>query len=225
MTQCRIFHSDAYKSIEASITDMLNAQPDFLTERTAASTRAAGDAIQDILSERFQSLLGDLCVEYSPSFARRAMADLAFTDVDGNYHVVDVKTHRLDTSFNMPNLTSIRRLIRLYEDDSNYFVMLMVKYRLDQTRLIAESVNFAPIEFLAWDCLTIGALGWGQIQIANANRINIVDGYSRRAWMLDLCEAMLEFYPREIAKINDRMGYIESVRQAWRDRADIWTSQ
>lgn len=225
MTQCRIFHSDAYKSIEASITDMLNAQPDFLTERTAASTRAAGDAIQDILSERFQSLLGDLCVEYSPSFARRAMADLAFTDVDGNYHVVDVKTHRLDTSFNMPNLTSIRRLIRLYEDDSNYFVMLMVKYRLNQTRLIAESVNFVPIEFLAWDCLTIGALGWGQIQIANANRINIVDGYSRRAWMLDLCEAMLEFYPREIAKINDRMGYIEQVRQAWRDRADIWTSQ
>lgn len=225
MTLCRIFHSDAYKSIEASITDMLNAQPDFLTERTAASTRAAGDAIQDILSERFQSLLGDLCVEYSPSFARRAMADLAFTDVDGNYHVVDVKTHRLDTSFNMPNLTSIRRLIRLYEDDSNYFVMLMVKYRLNRTRLIAESVNFVPIEFLAWDCLTIGALGWGQIQIANANRINIVDGYSRRAWMLDLCEAMLEFYPREIAKINDRMGYIERVRQAWRDRADIWTSQ
>lgn len=225
MTQCRIFHSDAYKSIEASITDMLNAQPDFLTERTAASTRAAGDAIQDILSERFQSLLGDLCVEYSPSFARRAMADLAFTDVDGNYHVVDVKTHRLDTSFNMPNLTSIRRLIRLYEDDSNYFVMLMVKYRLNQTRLIAESVNFVPIEFLAWDCLTIGALGWGQIQIANANRINIVDGYSRKAWMLDLCEAMLEFYPREIAKINDRMGYIERVRQTWRDRADIWTSQ
>ena len=224
MTQCRIFHSDAYKSIEASITDMLNAQPDFLTERTAASTRAAGDAIQDILSERFQSLLGDLCVEYSPSFARRAMADLAFTDVDGNYHVVDVKTHRLDTSFNMPNLTSIRRLIRLYEDDSNYFVMLMVKYRLNQTRLIAESVNFVPIEFLAWDCLTIGALGWGQIQIANANRINIVDGYSRKAWMLDLCEAVLEFYPREIAKINDRMSYIERVRQAWRDRADIWTS-
>lgn len=224
MTQCRIFHSDAYKSIEASITDMLNAQPDFLTERTAASTRAAGDAIQDILSERFQSLLGDLCVEYSPSFARRAMADLAFTDVDGNYHVVDVKTHRLDTSFNMPNLTSIRRLIRLYEDDSNYFVMLMVKYRLNQTRLIAESVNFVPIEFLAWDCLTIGALGWGQIQIANANRINIVDGYSRKAWMLDLCEAVLEFYPREIAKINDRMSYIERVRQAWRDKADIWIS-
>ena len=220
MTHSRIFHTDAYKSIESAIAELLNAQPDFLSARTAASTRAAGDAIQDILSERFQALLGDLCVDYSPSFARRAMADLAFTDVDGHYHVVDVKTHRLDTSFNMPNLTSARRLIRLYEDDANYFDMLMVEYRLIDTRLAVESVRFVPIEFLAWDCLTVGALGWGQIQIANANRINIIEGYSRRAWMLDLCEAMLNFYPREIAKITDRIEYIEIIRQSWQNRQD-----
>lgn len=148
------------------------------------------------------------------------MADLAFTDVDGHYHVVDVKTHRLDTSFNMPNLTSVRRLIRLYEDDANYFVMLMVEYRLIDTRLAVETVRFVPIEFLAWDCLTVGALGWGQIQIANANRINITEGYSRRAWMLDLCEAMLNFYPREMAKIADRIDYIETIRQSWQNRQD-----
>ena len=28
-----------------------------------------------------------------------------------------------------------------------------------------QKVHFVPIEFLSWDCLTIGALGWGQIQI------------------------------------------------------------
>ena len=220
MTHSRIFHTDAYKSIELAIAELLNAQPDFLSARTAASTRAVGDAIQDILSERFQALLGDLCVDYSPSFARRAMADLAFTDVDGHYHVVDVKTHRLDTSFNMPNLTSVRRLIRLYEDDANYFVMLMVEYGLSDTRLAVEAVRFVPIEFLAWDCLTVGALGWGQIQIANANRINIIEGYSRRAWMLDLCEAMLNFYPREIAKIAARIDYIETTKQSWQNRQD-----
>ena len=222
MSASRIFHTNAYTSIEASIVELLNAQPDFLTDRTLASARAAGDAIQAILSEQFQSLLGDLCVEYSPSFARRAMADLAFTDVDGLYYVVDVKTHRLDTSFNMPNLTSVRRLIRLYEDDSNYFVLLMVKYRLSQAHIHVDAAQFVPIEFLSWDCLTIGALGWGQIQIANANHINIIDGYSRKQWMLDLCDAMLSFYPREIAKITDRIGYIESVKQTWQDKPDTW---
>ena len=152
------------------------------------------------------------------------MADLAFTDVDEIYYMIDVKTHRLDTAFNMPNLTSVRRLIRLYEDDRNYFLLLMVKYSLDGTKLDVQNVHFVPIEFLAWDCLTIGALGWGQIQIANANNINIEQGYSRKRWMLELCDAMLNFYPKEIAKIEDRIGYIESAKQTWQDKPDIWTT-
>ncbi len=45
------------------------------------------------------------------------MADLAFQDQQGFYYVVDVKTHRTDTKFNMPNLTSVERLARFYEDD------------------------------------------------------------------------------------------------------------
>ena len=224
MTRSRIFHTDEYQAIESSIVEMLNSQPDFLSARTAPSTRAVGDAIENILSEHFQSLLGDLCVEYSPSFARRAMADLAFTDVDEIYYMIDVKTHRLDTAFNMPNLTSVRRLIRLYEDDRNYFLLLMVKYGLDGTKLDVQNVHFVPIEFLAWDCLTIGALGWGQIQIANANNINIEQGYSRKRWMVELCDAMLNFYPKEIAKIEDRIGYIESAKQTWQDKPDIWTT-
>ena len=222
MTKSRIFHTAEYKTIESSIVEMLNSQPDFLSARTVESTRAVGDAIQEILSEGFESLLGDLCVEYSPSFARRAMADLAFTDVDGLHYMVDVKTHRLDTAFNMPNLTSVHRLTRLYEDDSNYFLMLMVNYGIRKTRLRVEGVHFVPIEFLAWDCLTIGALGWGQIQIANAKQMRIVDGYSRRRWMLELCDVMLGFYPREIAKIAERIGYIEEVKRTWEDKQDVW---
>ena len=224
MSKSRIFHTDEYKTIETSIVELLNAQPEFLSASTASSTRAAGDAVETILSEHFQSLLGDLCVEYSPSFARRAMADFAFTDVDDLYYMVDVKTHRLDTTFNMPNLTSVRRLAHLYEDDTNYFLLLMVEYRLEGTKLGVETVHFAPIEFLGWDCLTIGALGWGQIQIANANNINIVPGYSRKQWMLQLCDAMMEFYPREIAKITDRINYIESVNQTWQDKPDVWNT-
>ena len=118
-------------------------------------------------------LLGTEAVSYSSDFARRAMADMAFTDTVGNYYMVDVKTHRADTAFNMPNLTSIRRICRLYEDDSNFFVILMLRYTVEDTRVRVNEVHFVPIEFLNWSCLTIGALGWGQIQIANANRIEI----------------------------------------------------
>jgi hypothetical protein len=220
MSQSQIFYTQQYQSIEKAIVKLLNAQPDFLSARTASSTRAAGDAIQSILSENFQALLGAWCSEYSADFARRAMADLAFTDTDGLYYVVDVKTHRLETSFNMPNLTSVERLARFYEDDKNYFIMLMVKYSVSREKVKVKEAHFVPIEFLAWDCLTIGALGWGQIQIANANILHIKAGYSRRKWMLELCDVMLEFYPREVGKIRTRMDYFKRVKQRWQSKAE-----
>ena len=173
-----IFYTDSYKKIENKIGIFLNGYPDFLSKDTVSSTRATGDAIQHILEENFQDILGPFSKEYSGKFARRAMADLAFKDQKDLYYIVDVKTHRLETKFNMPNLTSVERLARFYEDDTNYFVMLMVAYNVvSDVRIYIEKVRFVPIEFLSWDCLTVGALGWGQIQIANANKIVMNHGY------------------------------------------------
>ena len=210
-----IFYTDTYKSIETNVRELLNAHEEFLSPNTFQSTRAVGDAVEAILGESFETVLGGLCKEYSATFARRAMADLAFTDVDDFYYIVDVKTHRTDTEFNMPNLTSVRRLARFYEDDTNYFVLLIASYHLETTRVIVTNVRFVPIEFLGWDCLTIGALGWGQIQIANSSRITVNPQYSRRQWMLELCDILFDFYPKEIAKINERIAYFERVREFW----------
>lgn len=216
----QIFYTDRYKAIELEIARLLNSQPDYLSARSATSTRAAGDAIQSILSEKFRSVLGDLCADYSAEFARRAMADLAFTDCDGFYYYVDVKTHRLETRFNMPNLTSVERLARFYEDENNYFVVLIVKYSIEGTTVVVREVHFIPIEFLSWECLTIGALGWGQIQIANANFISINEGYARKQWMIELCDVVLEFYPKEILKIEKRIAYFKHVREEWEAKPD-----
>ena len=213
-----LFRSDDPEPLEIRIARFLDANPPALSPQTANSTRAVGDAIQQLMSDNFATLLLDEPVAYSANFARRAMADLAFTDASDNYYVIDVKTHRLDTAFNMPNLTSIRRICRLYEDDSNFFVILMLRYKVEGTRVRVDEIHFVPIEFLSWSCLTIGALGWGQIQIADANRIEINPTTTRKAWMLGLCDAMMEFYPREIAKINDRIDFITEVRQTWETR-------
>jgi hypothetical protein len=216
-----LFYSDKHAEIQDRIRDFLNAQDAFLSASTVGNTRAVGDAIQDILSNHFQTILGShACINYSSQFARRAMADLAFEDADGFYYVVDVKTHRLSTKFNMPNLTSVDRLARFYEDTNNYFVLLMVSYDLEDLRVEIEEVRFVPIEFLAWDCLTIGALGWGQIQIANSNFVKINNNYSRKQWMIEMCDVLMDFYPREIAKINKRLDRFRKLKDEWLKRSD-----
>lgn len=216
----RLFHTEEYLAVQARVVDLINQSPDFLSENTAQSPRAAGDAIENIVAASFDTLLGPVCAEYSANFARRAMADLAFKDTDGLYYIVDVKTHRAGTHFSMPNLTSVERLTRFYEDDTNFFTLLLVSYAVRGLKSEVSDVKFVPIEFLGWDCLTIGALGWGQIQIANSNFVSIITGYSRRQWMLELCDVMLEFYPKEIAKIGERIGRFERIRAFWQAKKE-----
>jgi len=66
--------------------------------------------------------------------------------------------------------------------------------------------------------LTLGALGWGQIQIANANVVNLVPKNSRKKWMLDLCDNLFEFYPKEIGKITERIDYFKKIRKFWKKK-------
>jgi hypothetical protein len=80
-----------------------------------------------------------------------------------------------------------------------------------------NEVKFIPIEYLSWSCLTLGALGWGQIQIANSNKISINQTQTRRQWMLQLCDALELFYPNEISKINERIERFKKVRIFWEE--------
>jgi hypothetical protein len=220
MDKSPLFYTDEHRQIESRIIEVLNSEPGFLSARSLGSPRAVGDAVQEVIGDRFEAILGDRCRTYSHTFARRAMADVAFYDTADFYHVVDVKTHNLGTRFNMPNLTSVERLARFYEDDKNCFTLLIVKYESSGGAILFRQAHFVPIEFLSWDCLAIGALGWGQIQISNANVIEIRQGYSRRTWMLELCDAMAEFYPHEVEKIGRRSLYFERVRADWEARPD-----
>lgn len=217
------YYDGHYLEVAGKIKDHINSSPDFLSIQTVHSTRAVGDAIESLISEKFNEFLQDWCDEYSKDFARRAMADLAFTDKEGFYSVVDVKTHRENTKFNMPNLTSVERLARFYESDTNVFSLIIVRYAIDNAQLTVTEVTFSPIEYLDWECLTLGALGWGQIQIVNSNNVKLINGYSRKKWMLQLCERMLDFYPKEILKIKDRMGRFNDVKVYWESREDIWS--
>ncbi|MDX2078494.1 MAG: hypothetical protein SFZ02_18830 [bacterium] len=213
-----LFQRGLSENLANTTKSLLNQQTDFLSEYTVNSPRAVGDAIQSLLEKQFGQILGDIAKNYSSAFARRAMADIAFEDTYENFYLVDVKTHRLNTNFNMPNLTSVERIARLYEDDKNVFSILWVSYELQDFHVEVKGVRFFPIEALSGKCLTIGALGWGQIQIANANKIILNPEYTRKTWMLDLCDHVLSFYPREIGKIQERIIHFEHIRAKWESR-------
>lgn len=221
MTNSEIFNQQNLQTIETNLKKLLNDCKDFDNARIISSPRAVGDTVQEVLGEKMASCFPcGLIKEFNGSFARRAMADVAFTDASENYFVVDIKTHNKNTDFNMPNLTSVERLSRFYEDDKNFFVIVLAEYQSTGNQIVFDSVRLFPIEHLKWDCLTIGALGWGQIQIANARIVNIDRNQKRKNWMISLCDVLDVFYPKEIDKIKNRIDHFSKIRAFWESKAD-----
>ena len=219
MISTKVFAPETLDIIQTNLLNLLNSCPDFNNTHIVNSPRAVGDAVQEVLGDKMSACFpAGLINNFNDRFARRSMADVAFMDYEDNYFVVDIKTHNRDTDFNMPNLTSVERLSRLYEDDKNYFVILLAEYRVIDGKIVFDAVRLIPIEHLMWNCLTIGALGWGQVQIANARVVNINRSQSRKEWMLQLCDVMDIFYPKEIRKIEKRLDYFVKVRRFWESK-------
>ena len=40
--------------------------------------------------------------------------------------------------------------------------------------------------------------------------------------MLELCDTLDDFYPREIAKVKNRIHHFKQVREQWEEKVDIW---
>lgn len=186
--------------------------------RSLQSPRAVGDAVQAFLGEQDglrQCIPTAALSNFENDFERRSMEDMAFYDNENRYYAVDCKTHNLSTTFNMPNLISVRRLANFYKNDKNYFCILIIEYRIENNRIQYKGCHFKPIEAFSWDCLTIGALGWGQIQIANANILKFCPTINRKEWMLQLCNMLDMFYDEEIGKIGERKTWFNDIRDFW----------
>lgn len=200
----------------AVLTLLENEAAHLFPTHALASPRAVGDAVQTFLANRLQNCFPPHTIRsFESGFERRSMEDMAFYDAAGNYYAIDVKTHNLGTNFNMPNLISVRRLARFYENDTNTYLLLIVEYELTPAGLHYTGCHFYPIEHIRWECLTLGALGWGQIQIANANHILFDTTQTRQGWMLQLCDNVQAFYDVELGKIGERRTWFDTVREYW----------
>lgn len=205
-----------HAKVESSMQEFLNQE--LHAGQFKGSPRAVGDQVEELVQMHVGALIPGI-KNFERKFARRAMEDLAFEDEAGNYYVVDVKTHNLQTQFNMPNLISVQRIAKFYRESTNYFCLL--KIDSDTSAPVPVSaVHFVPIEHLDWRCLTLGALGWGQIQIANARNVICDRGQGRKAWMLKLCDALDLFYPNEIRKITERQTHFAEERRFWEAQPD-----
>ncbi len=209
--------SEISKKIEDNILTLLNKQAqELVSPFSLSSPRAIGDAVQEFLSDSLpQCVPSNIVQSFEKGFQRRSMEDMAFYDTNDYYYAIDSKTHNSNTMFNMPNLISVRRLANFYRNDTNFFNILIVEYEVSNKKISYSNCHFRPIEHYSWDCLTLGALGWGQIQIANSNNLIFDDKVSRKEWMLNMCNMMELFYQEEMGKLSKRITWFQGIKDFW----------
>lgn len=80
---------------------------------------------------------------------------------------------------------------------------------------MVEKVVFSLLEHLSWQCLTLAALGWGQVQLKSSKAIRFDENVTRKDWMLNMCQELTRFYANEHDKIDDRVKYFTEIKQFW----------
>ena len=155
----------------------------------------------------------------SAELTRRSMGDIFVVDNEQTQYFIDVKTHNLGTKFNMPNLTSVDRLSKYYarQNTDNYFLILLVEYNLSNQGVEFTNIRLFPIENLSWDCLHIQSLGWGQIQIKNANNTVIVQNITREQWMSQFYDRLNSYYAKVVKKAQERQDIMKRRAEEWND--------
>jgi len=165
---------------------------------SSGNQRAYADVIEELGC--------DLAKRQWPSLYRAARSVRSpedFTLVTNTSRVlVDIKTRQLNTEFNMPNLISVDRLQKLLDDSAMELWYWIIDYEVDQSGSAAVvHSELVPVWNLNWQCLSIGNLGLGQLQITNWN--NLVQSTQTKAvWANQLRETRKEFYTNQATKFQ-----------------------
>lgn len=193
------------KEFCGKILNILNSDERF-KNKINYTPRIVGDIVQEVIEEKIESTG---YIKTNTVITKRSMPDVEIYDDEKNILVIDIKTHLLKTGFHMPNLSSIKRLCQLYKDNNKYFMLLFVDYELLNNKPIFKKVWFLPIENISWSCLSIGALGYGQLQIKNADNIIFKFDISRGEWLNIFKNKVYEYIEKQRKKLDTLIKLFE----------------
>lgn len=207
----KIFSTTLHETIQTILMEHLNSM-DLDELGFNYSVRAAGDKFPKLLSKKFREIIEKEMFQFEDTQGRKKICNFRFYNSELNYYI-DVITHREDTKLNMPNITSINRLLKILKNNKNHFCILLINYSLLKNNNPISSVKFFPIEWLDWGSITFGNLGNGQIQIKDTSKILLNKNVERLNWLIDFCDKTKQWYNYQNNKNIKRIENIDEFKK------------
>ncbi len=162
--------------------------------------------IGDILELSILNSIKKLYPNVLGASSKRSIEDFQINESD-DITKFDVKSHDIDSEFSMPNLISVKRLNKYYQDNKNHLVYVFVKYTKSDNSIHITNITVFHIHQLDWKCLHIQNLGKGQLQIKNSHHIIIKDN-NRDEWYMMLKDNIKKFYTCLIESIKKEISLL-----------------
>jgi len=166
--------------------------------------RGIADIIEVKVSNIILKLKHQSIKESYEAKSKRSIEDVGLVTNDYDDVKIDIKTHDSESELSMPNLISISRLKKFYENDRNLLLYVFVKYINYGDLIQILHAQVRAVEQLNWECLTIGNLGKGQLQVKNMNEISFQNHMTRKDWMERLSYDVVIYYQSLVNKIQTK---------------------
>jgi hypothetical protein len=186
------------KTMKNIINNILNNSIGKSFNTTNLQQRGVADIIEKYICEQIIKIDNkELIIEQSKT--KKSLEDVQIKNNQELYKI-DIKTHDLNSDFSMPNLISVDRLKKFYEDENNHLMYIIISYTTNNNITQIKNIEIRYIEELSWEILGIQNLGKGQLQIKNMNNELIFVEPNREEWINTLKQNMIKFYKKQIIK-------------------------
>jgi hypothetical protein len=186
------------KTMKNIINNILNNSIGKSFNTTNLQQRGVADIIEKYICEQIIKIDNkELIIEQSKT--KKSLEDVQIKNNQELYKI-DIKTHDLNSDFSMPNLISVDRLKKFYENNNNHLMYIIISYTTNNNITQIKNIEIRYIEELSWEILGIQNLGKGQLQIKNMNNELIFVEPNREEWINTLKQNMIKFYKKQIIK-------------------------
>jgi hypothetical protein len=189
------------KQIQGALDNNL---PKEIPYESGLMQRGIADIIEVIVSDIILNLKHQSIKESYEAKSKRSIEDVGLVTTEYDDIKIDIKTHDSNSDLSMPNLISISRIKKFYENDRNLLLYVFVKYVTNGRSIQILDTKVKAIEQLNWECLTIGNLGKGQLQVKNMDEITFQTFMTRNDWIERLSCDVVIYYQSLIKKIQTK---------------------
>jgi hypothetical protein len=144
--------------------------------------------IGDLISYKIKNIIkdyNDQCIESSYSKEhKRSLDDFVIIEKSGKKNLFNTKTHNICSKFSMPNLSSVKKIKDVLENENNDIFYIFVDYYMNGSNVIIASVKIKNVIELNLNFLRVGSLGKGQLQMLDYEKCLYSELKDKQEWFM-----------------------------------------